>query len=234
MNDILTQVVFLKSISAGRNVTGTTGAKSQDFRGTDGQVAAHRALFAPEMDVRNIANLPLSLKRAGLRKALIAPQARTDMLFPPENYGDRLLEIVGARPVLDILRTSVEWQKPDQKAEKSMIVDATFRLRNAILRAHDDAMQKSEDILRRRGWETFDPVRFRKFAGPASEIASESLEFVLHKAGPSQFLDLPIIYLATSKQIIEKTQPAMDVATVEQSLDSLQELASGERAACWR
>jgi hypothetical protein len=223
MTEILIQAVFLKSISATKQITGTSGAIFQDFRGAKerGQVAAHRALFALKMDGRNIADVAFNPNRPKLRRALIAPQARTDMLFPPENYADRLVEIVGTRPVLDVFQLSVTYQKPG-KTEKSMVLDASFRLKQAVLRAHDDAIQRSEDILRGRGFERFDAKKLLIFSGPSSDIVRDDIEFSLLEAGPSQFLDFTIIYLGTSRAIIEKTQPALDLATLEGTLESLE------------
>jgi hypothetical protein len=223
--DLLIQSVYLKHASGGNFVSGVTGAKFQDFPGTRLQVAAHRAFFAPQMDGRNIADLPMALQNLQLRSALKAPQAQTDMMFPVDNYADRIWEIVGTTPILQIFKQTVDQQKKGAPFEINLVLDASCRLRAAITDACDQAAQRCEDIWQGKGNRIVDLKDFLHHGGPSSEIVDDNLTFTLEQGGPSTFADRPIIYLGTSQDVISHTLPPMNVLTIESAVAKLDDAA---------
>jgi hypothetical protein len=206
------------------------GARFQDFRPEPGSglVRAHRALFALHVGGRNVADIANNPFRPALHKLLIAPQAATDPLPPFANYGDRLMEIVATPPVLARINNVLRLQRPHQKLELHALQDELAMLRPDFVKLYDAAIGKSEDILKRRGFEQVDITKMLRQTPPTSAIVEDDIEFTLHKAGPSGFTDAPQIYLAGCQDVsrmwhgvsgadVEKTCVAMDAALVTSS-----------------
>ena len=103
MAEILLHVAYLQAtglIGSREAAVSYKGAKYQDFKGSSGYACAHRAIFSVTMMGQNLADFALHPLRPQFRDLLIAPQAVTDHLSPPANYGDRLFEIVSAEPTI--------------------------------------------------------------------------------------------------------------------------------------
>jgi hypothetical protein len=93
MAEIILQAAFLRSadlIPTGTKPISASGAHYQDFRnpGTPDYVMAHRATLT--VAVGGLKFVDFISQRYSLQEMLIAPQARTDPLPPPGNYGDVL------------------------------------------------------------------------------------------------------------------------------------------------
>jgi len=77
----------------------------------------------------------------------------TDPVPPQGNYGDRLLEIAAARPIVDLMRSAVLRQPANRPLEVNMLQDVLAgELPTLLQRGYDDAVYKGENILKERGW----------------------------------------------------------------------------------
>jgi hypothetical protein len=127
-----------------------SGAVYQDFKGTRNYQRCHRSLFEP---VVNGFTIPDLTSRLGLRRILITPGGVTDPEPPPANYGDRLLEIVGTGPILELMRRTVARQPANRPLEMNLLQLAlACELPALFQKGYDDALSKADDILKERGW----------------------------------------------------------------------------------
>jgi hypothetical protein len=138
----------------GNNPTLTgSGAVYQDFTGSPRYQRCHRSLFEPIVNGSPVPDLLGVASNPEFRTILISPGALTDPEPPPGNYGDRLLEIVSARSILDLIRSTVSRQPANRPLEINMLEDALAgELPIRFQKAYDDAISKAGDILERRGW----------------------------------------------------------------------------------
>src|SRR5262249_1519580 len=98
MAETLVHVAFLKAagkFGSQELPVSARGAKYQDIKGSRDYVRAHRATLSVNILNKNIASFADAHSR--FQDLLIAPQAATDPLPPPANYGDRLMEIESER-----------------------------------------------------------------------------------------------------------------------------------------
>jgi len=181
-----------------------TGAQFQDFKAIPDSnvVRAHRAIFGLAMGGKNVTQF--ALNRPLLYELLRAPQARTDPLLASGNYSDRLLEIEAAVPTLKLLDRLLHRQRCGKPLEVNALVDIIPDMQKELISAHDRGIEKSEEILKRRGLNEVSLKDVLLNSGPKSPIVEEQIDFVLAKGGPSQFGELPQIILAASKEVTER------------------------------
>jgi hypothetical protein len=214
MLDILVQSACLRSAAFAYHATGFGKAKFQDVKGdyvgTNKIAAAHRAMFALHLDGANAADLAQVLARPHLRGIIIAPQARTDLVARPVNYADQLLENAISPRVFALFRSTIERQRPGQPIEKSLLVDAAFRLKSLIHRGFDEAVDSFHTGQRTRGWQEFRPgIDPPPLAGVSGQEKAFGGDMEVQVAGPTHYGDLTEIILGLSQEITDKANPAI-------------------------
>jgi len=220
MSEILVQATCLRARALVQQATGYGGAAFQDvkgdYSGTNRIAAAHRALFALHLDGVNAANAPRVVARTQLRQLLIAPQARTDLVIRPVNYADQLLENAASADIFRLIQSTMLRQIPGRPIEKSLLIDATFRLRQLLHVGFDHAADAYRRSRGERGW-----VEHRPGSGPAPLAGASDREIDdvlnafdgggarIHVQGPTNYGDLPEHILELSQEITDKAAPAL-------------------------
>jgi hypothetical protein len=154
MGQILLNAAYLKATGAfgtGEPTISSSGAKYQDFRGSTDYVRAHRATLSVNIANKNIAEFARP-DRPHFKALLIAPQAVTDALPPPANYGDRLLEIVSELPTINTVKWVVSKQRTGHRVETNLVLDGIVTLLHHYQRAYDTAINEADAIRRKKGW----------------------------------------------------------------------------------
>jgi hypothetical protein len=156
MAETLIHVAYLKAggkLGSQEPPVSSRGAKYQDIRGSRDYVRAHRATLSVNLWNRNIADFAEVHSR--FQDLLIAPQAATDPLPPPANYGDRLLEIESEAPTIETVRWVLRNQPANRPVEVNMLIDGIEELIFVHhQRAYERAVDKAAAIRRKRGWTT--------------------------------------------------------------------------------
>ena len=212
MSEILAQATCLRARGLVNQATGYVGAAFQDvkgdYSGTNRIAAAHRALFALQLDGVNAANGPRIVARPQLRQLVIAPQARTDLVIRPVNYADQLLENAASPEVFRLLESTVLRQVPGRPVEKALLIDSMFRLQQLLHVGFDQAAGSYRRLQQERGW-----VEHRLGSGPAplagpDDFPSKAFDGAgIHVQGPTHYGDLPEIILGLSQEITDKAVP---------------------------
>jgi hypothetical protein len=237
MGEILVQAAWLRCRGFAHQATGYARAAFQDMKGdysgTSKIAAAHRAMFALQLDGCNATNLPRVAGRPQLHALLVAPQARTDMVMRPVNYADQLLENAASQPVFELFRNTLQWQRQGQPVDRAPLMDAVLRLRQLLHDGFDAAMTAFEQGQQGRGVQEWRPG-----SGPAP-LAGASQQQVdsfvdnafgggmrVHVAGPTHYGDLPAIILGLSQEITDQATPALTrPATLDAQLAALEAAA---------
>jgi hypothetical protein len=219
MSEILVQATCLRARGLANQATGYVGAAFQDvkgdYSGTNRIAAAHRALFALQLDGVNAANAPRIVARPRLRQLVIAPQARTDLVIRPVNYADQLLENAASPDVFRLLHSTVLRQAPGRPVEKALLIDSMFRLQRLLHDGFDQAAGAYRRTQRERGW-----TEHRPGSGPAplAGVSDREIDDFLgrafdrggmsiHVQGPTHYGDLPEHILGLSQEITDKAVP---------------------------
>jgi len=219
MSEILAQATCLRARGLVHQATGYGGAIFQDvkgdYSGTNRIAAAHRALFALQLDGINAANIPKAIGRPQLRQLLIAPQARTDLVIRPVNYADQLLENAVSAEIFGLFRSTLLRQIPGRPIEKSLLIDTTFELRRLLHVGFDQAADSYRRTQRERGWIEHRP---RSGPGPLAGVSDQEIDQFLDRAfdgggmsihvqGPTHYGDLPEHILGLSQEITDRASP---------------------------
>jgi hypothetical protein len=155
MTEMLLQVAFVKAeaMASPSSQLFYAGAKYQDFKGSrPGHIVmAHRSImainFGSNLNIAELAN-----RGSKLQRLLISAQARTDPMLPAANYGDRILEIIAAGPLLAIFQEVFERQPSNRPVETNLIVDASYELRSRLEEGCLQAADRHTEI-RRANWD---------------------------------------------------------------------------------
>jgi hypothetical protein len=237
MSEILVQAAYLRSAGHVSQATGFGGALFQDvkgdYSGTNRIAAAHRALFALQLDGRNAANIPYVYTRARLQELVIAPQARTDLVIRPVNYADQQLENAISSRVFDLMRATLMRQHKG-RIEKSLLIDASFGIQRLLHVGFDEAIVNTRRSLQERGWEEYRVGSGRR--GPLAGASDSEIDGFLdkafggdptiHVAGPTRYGDLTEIILGTSQQITDMASPSIAQGDIfDAMVDSVAEAA---------
>ena len=191
---------------------------------------AHRATLTVTVGGLNIVNF--IGQRYKLQEMLIASQARTDPLPPPGNYGDVLFEIVSKDTTLALLQKVLRIRELGRAVEANAIVDTVGELKARYSKFYDEAIDKSQTILELRGWELHelvDNMKRGRQSTPLDYALADDLDdsLAIQQGGPSQFGDLPQIYLATSKTEADRAPTLLlNRDRVLESSDQLAEASS--------
>jgi hypothetical protein len=219
MSEILAQATCLRARGLANQATGYAGAAFQDvkgdYSGTNRFAAAHRAVFALQLDGVNAANGPRIVVRPRLRQLVLAPQARTDLVIRPVNYSDQLLENAASPDIFRLLQSTLLRQVPGQPVEKALLIDSMFRLQRLLHAGFDQAADTYRRTQRERGW-----IERRPGSGPAplAGVADREIDDFLgrafdhggagiHVQGPTHYGDLPEHILGLSQEITDRAVP---------------------------
>jgi hypothetical protein len=165
MAEMLLHVAYLKAsgiIGSQEPPVSFTGARFQDFKGTgtSDYVRAHRATLSINILGKNIADFAMSPYRPHFQRLLIAPQAVTDPLPPPANYGDRLMEIVSAEPTMQTVVWVLRRQPAHQPVERYLVLDGIDKLLRQHQQSYVKAIDKA-DVIRRKKALKSSPLAFQ-------------------------------------------------------------------------
>jgi len=225
MNEMAIHAVCMKSMGLiPESLPSFTGAEFQDFRAIPHSdvVRAHRAIFALTIGGKNVAKYASNRPLFDLVKAA---QARTDPMDAAANYSDRLVEIEAADPVLKVIDRLLQYQRSGKPLEVNALVNIIPDIQKELVSSHGRGIEKSQEILQRRGLTEKSLREELLNNGPKSPIVEERIDFALAKGGPSQFCDLPQIILVnsegTTKQYGNPTR-----SDVEQIADQVEQSAA--------
>ena len=218
MSEILVQAAFLRSTGVAGQATGFGKAVFQDvtgnYSGTDRIQAAHRALFALELDGMNAAHIPHVFSRPRLRGLVIAPQARTDLVIRPVNYADQLVEDAISGRMFQLFRMTMMRQSPGRPIERNLLVDSSHALKRLLEVGYGEALEAFHRNMRESHWQEHRPGQG---LAPLAGVTDAEIDRFSDKAfggvmsiqvsGPKKFGNLTEVVLGISKEITQRATP---------------------------
>ena len=207
-----------------------TGAKYQDYQGTREFQRAHRATLALKVGARNIADIA-GRQYPDLWRALVGPQAVTDLLPVYANYADRIFEILVAPKTFKLIQSVIHHQEPGQDVNVSNVAEGLHALMKVQQEGYDQAAHRLRGLRQERGWveaplseaakmiakrPPFNPadatsdkeLRSWLYGAPDSALVNERIE-LMPTLRPTELGDAPELFMIASQESARSAMPTM-------------------------